>query len=133
MYYGQRPAMADINVTNLVDVVLVLLIIFMIAAPMLQSGIDIALPKAKTETRDVSDGVTITVTKERGVFINDRFVRPDRLEAQLGVLKRSGQAKTVLLRADKDIPYGFVVSLMAKIRSVGIENINLITVPEERL
>lgn len=130
--YHPRTPLADINVTNLVDVVLVLLIIFMITAPMLQSGIDINLPKAKTEAKEVSESATVTITKERGIFINDKFVRPDRFETQLGVLKRSGQVRSILLRADKDVPYGFVVETMAKIRAAGIENLNLITVPEER-
>lgn len=129
-----RPSyhlMADINVTNLVDVVLVLLIIFMITAPMLQSGIELNLPKAAAETKDASQGTVVSITEKKAIFINDQFVSPEKLEGRLAGLKRAGKTKTVFLRADKDVPYGFVVNIMGKIRGLGIDAIDLVTEPEK--
>ncbi len=123
--------MADINVTNLVDVVLVLLIIFMIAAPMMQSGIELNLPKAASATKDAASGTVVSVNEKKAIFNNDQFVSPDKFEGRLAGLKRAGKTKTVFLRADRDVPYGVVVNLMGKIRALGIESIDLVTEPEK--
>jgi len=125
------PLLADINVTNLVDVVLVLLIIFMIAAPMLQSGIELNLPKAVSETKDASQGTVISINDRKAIFVNDQFVPLQKFEGRLAGLKRAGKTKTVFLRADKDVPYGFVVNIMGKIRGLGIDAIDLATEPEK--
>lgn len=123
--------LADINVTNLVDVVLVLLIIFMIAAPMLQSGIELNLPRAASAVKDAATGTVISVTEKRAIFINDQFVSPEKFEGRLAGLKRAGKTQSVFLRADRDVPYGFVVNLMGKIRALGIESVDLVTEPEK--
>jgi biopolymer transport protein TolR len=123
--------LADINVTNLVDVVLVLLIIFMIAAPMLQSGIELNLPKAVSEAKDASQGTVISITGKKAIFINDQFVSLQKFEGRLAGLKRAGKTKTVFLRADKDVPYGVVVNIMGRIRGLGIDAIDLATEPEK--
>ena len=123
--------MADINVTNLVDVVLVLLIIFMITAPMLQSGIELNLPKAVSETKDASQGTVVSINEKKAIFINDQFISLQKFEGRLAGLKRAGKTKTVFLRADRDVPYGFVVNIMGKIRGLGIEAIDLVTEPEK--
>ena len=123
--------MADINVTNLVDVVLVLLIIFMIAAPMMQSGIELNLPRAAAATKDAATGTVVSITEKQAVFINDQFVSLQKFEGHLAGLKRAGKTKTVFLRADRDVPYGFVVNIMGRIRALGIDQVDLVTEPEK--
>ena len=117
----------DINVTNLVDVVLVLLIIFMIAAPMLQSGIDINLPRAKATQEELGEGVVVTITKEQKIFIDERVTNLDRFDGILRDATSKKGAKSVYLRADKGIPYGLVVEVISKIKGSGIEDLGLVT------
>jgi biopolymer transport protein TolR len=119
----------DINVTNLVDVVLVLLIIFMIAAPMLQSGIDINLPRAKATQEDLGEGVVVTITKEQKIYIDERITNLDRFEGILSDVTRKKGSRSVYLRADKEIPYGLIVDVIGKIKSLGIQDLGLVTEP----
>jgi biopolymer transport protein ExbD len=126
------PALYDINVTNLVDVVLVLLIIFMITAPMLQSGIDINLPKTVTNQKDLGEGIVVTITRERNIFVDDKITRLDKFEQRLGDLKARKGAQAVYLRADERVPYGFVVNVMGKIKGMGITNLGLVIEPVGR-
>jgi biopolymer transport protein TolR len=121
----------DINVVNLVDVVLVLLIIFMIAAPMLQSGIDINLPKTKATTEDLGEGVVVTITKEKKIYIDERVTNLDRFETFLSDATRKKDSRSVYLRADKDIPYGLVIDVVGRIKSLGIQSLGLVTEPEK--
>jgi biopolymer transport protein TolR len=125
-------AMAEINVTNLVDVVLVLLIIFMISAPLLQSGIEVNLPKTKTAAMDQeAEGVVLTIDRKGGIFINDVWTRLANLETNLDKeLKKSGH-RAVYLRADSMVPYGTVVDVISRMKSMGIEDLGLITNKEE--
>ncbi|MFH0930552.1 MAG: biopolymer transporter ExbD [Candidatus Zixiibacteriota bacterium] len=124
------PALYDINVTNLVDVVLVLLIIFMIAAPMLQSGIDINLPKTVADQKDLGEGIVVTITKEKRIFVDDKITPLNKFEQRLGSLKAKKGAKAVYLRADSSVPYGFVVEVMGKIKEMGITDLGLVIEPE---
>ncbi|MFH1336242.1 MAG: biopolymer transporter ExbD [Candidatus Zixiibacteriota bacterium] len=117
----------DINVTNLVDVVLVLLIIFMIAAPMMQSGIDINLPRTKATQEDLGEGVVVTITKEQKIYIDERVSNLDRFEGILSDVTRKKESKSVYLRADKDVPYGMIVEVISKIKSLGIQDLGLVT------
>ncbi len=117
----------DINVTNLVDVVLVLLIIFMIAAPMMQSGIDINLPRTKATQEDLGEGVVVTVTKEQKIYIDERVSNLDRFEGILSEVTRKKGSRSVYLRADKDVPYGMIIEVIGKIKSLGIQNLGLVT------
>lgn len=126
------PALYDINVTNLVDVVLVLLIIFMITAPMLQSGIDINLPKTVASQKDLGEGIVVTITKDRNIFVDDKITKLSKFEQRLGDLKARKGAKAVYLRADERVPYGYVVEVMSKIKGVGITNLGLVIEPVER-
>lgn len=125
-HYG---ALADINVTNLVDVVLVLLIIFMITAPMLQSGIDINLPKTVSTEKDLGEGIVVTITKERGIFVDDKITPLNKFEQRLGTVRAAKGGKAVYLRADTSVPYGFVVDVMGKIKSLGITDLGLVIEP----
>ncbi|MGB8656671.1 MAG: biopolymer transporter ExbD [Candidatus Zixiibacteriota bacterium] len=119
----------DINVTNLVDVVLVLLIIFMIAAPMLQSGIDINLPRTKATQEDLGEGVVVTVTKEQKIYIDERITNLDRFEGILSDVTRKKGTKSVYLRADQGVPYGLVMDVVGKIKGLGIQDLGLVTEP----
>jgi len=122
----------DINVVNLVDVVLVLLIIFMIAAPMLQSGIDINLPRTKATQEDLGEGVVVTITKEKKIYVDERVTNLNRFESILSSATREKGSKSVYLRADEDIPYGLVIDVVGRIKSLGIQNLGLVTEPERK-
>ena len=124
----QYGTMSEINVTPLVDVMLVLLIIFMVTAPMLQQGVDVDLPKTKPSPIKVEkERLVITVTKTRNIYINKRaFDLPD-LKAKLAKIHRADPSKEVFLRADKDVPYGYVVRVMAAVRQAGIAKLGMVT------
>jgi len=123
--------MADINITNLVDVMLVLLIVFMISAPMMQAGVDIALPKASESPVDVSTGIIISIDKAMTVYIDNYKIPADQFESRLKTI-RGGEKKfrPIFIRADKSVPYGMVIELMGKIKKMGIDNVGLVTEPE---
>ncbi len=124
--------MSEINVTNLVDVVLVLLIIFMISAPLLQSGIEVDLPKTKTAALDdQAEGVILTIDKKGGVFINDIWSNFEDFEIKLDKELRKQGNKSVYLRADSLVPYGVVVGVMGRLKAMEIEEIGLITAKDE--
>ena len=124
--------MAEINVTNLVDVVLVLLIVFMISAPLLQSGIDIELPQTRfVDTTADAEGVVITVNKNGGVFIDDIFCRAENLETQLKDHIKGKNISAIYLRGDKNVNYGAVIDVVARLKQMGILNVGLVTKPYE--
>lgn len=125
-------ALAEINVTNLVDVVLVLLIIFMISAPLLQSGIEVDLPKTKAAALDdEAEGVVVTIDKKNGIFINDIWTRLDNFESSLDKELRRIGISSVYLRADSTVPYGTVVDVISRLKVMGIEELGLITSKED--
>jgi biopolymer transport protein ExbD len=105
-------ALYDINVTNLVDVVLVLLIIFMIAAPMLQSGIEIDLPKTEATQKDLGDGVVVSISKANKIFVDDKITNLNKFEQRLSRTLLRKKANSVYLRADESVPYGLVVKVV---------------------
>ncbi|WP_449258639.1 ExbD/TolR family protein [Chlorobium limicola] len=122
--------MSDINVTPFVDVMLVLLVIFMVAAPLMTHGIKIEAPRTSHDKMEMDDkGITISVDVDRRVFINQYELRPDEVAERLPVILDVKHTREVYLKADKSIPYGFIMSLMARIRSAGIENIGMVTEP----
>ena len=129
----QKPGhttLSEINVTPLVDVMLVLLIIFMITAPMLQQGIDVNLPAEVAGNIDpTQERLIITLGKNDRIYLNDRRIDVAELEQQLR--QAAGLSKEVFLRADKDIPYGLVVRLMAMAKKAGIERVGIVTNPVE--
>lgn len=125
----RRSSIADINVTPLVDVMLVLLIIFMITAPLLKQGIDVALPKAKGKSIEDTEKINIVITKEGKIFLNDRIIHINDLSNFLSSFKDVNAM--VLLRADKDVPYGLVAEVMGEIKASGIERIGMVTEPKE--
>ncbi len=130
---GNNRAMSDINVTPLVDVILVLLIIFMVTAPMMQQGIDVDLPQ--TTARPIEgqeERIVITINAKREIFINQQKVDALLLRRRLEQSTAARLNREVLLRADRSVPYGFVVQTMAEIKNAGIEKLGMVTDPEER-
>jgi biopolymer transport protein TolR len=118
----------DINIANLVDVTLVLLIIFMISAPLLQSGIEIDLPKTKAAAiSEEAEGVVVTVDDKGGIYINDVWTRLENLESALKDELRAKNANEVFLRGDSTVMYGTVIKVIARMKEMGIEGIGLVT------
>jgi biopolymer transport protein TolR len=124
--------LADINVTPFVDVMLVLLVIFMVTAPMMQEGIDVNLPQAQGKTLPSKEKrITISITKENEIYLNERKVEFSLLEDTLKKIYQNRSDREIFLRADQTVPYGFVVKTMGAIKSAGIEQLGMITVPLE--
>ena len=127
---NNKRFMSEINVTPLVDVMLVLLIIFMVAAPMMTQGIDINLPKTTTKNIKTSDEpLMLTVNKKKEIFLENHSVELDRLELKIKKIFENRREKEVLLRADKDVPYGFIIDVMARVKNAGISKLGMVTEP----
>ena len=129
---SENRAMSEINVTPLVDVILVLLIIFMVTAPMMQQGIDVDLPQTTSQPIEgQEERLIITINAKREVFINREKVDPLLLRRRLERTAAAKLNQEVLLRADSSVPYGFVVQTMAEIKNAGIEKLGMVTQPLE--
>ena len=130
-YAGKhRELMSDINVTPFVDVMLVLLIIFMVTAPMMIEGLNVDLPEATAKPLDSEkEHLVITIDKDKLVYINDFKVAVDYLGEKLNKMLQGRSDREVYLKADKNIPYGIVVQVMAEIKKAGIEQLGMITEP----
>jgi biopolymer transport protein TolR len=125
-----RGIMAEINVTPLVDVMLVLLVIFMVTAPMMQQGVQVNLPKADTKAMTpLEDTVVVTVEKSGKIFINKDQIPAADLRGKLAEMFVSREKKEVFLKADAGVPYGEVVKAMADIKGAGIERLGMVTEP----
>lgn len=124
--------MSEINVTPFVDVMLVLLIIFMVTAPMMVQGVDVDLPTATSEPLP-SDEESLIVAIDDGsrVFINDMEVSVAFLAEKLGAVLENLDKKNVYLKADKNVPYGVVVNVMSQIKKAGVDSLGMITLPDE--
>ncbi len=130
---GDRRMMADINVTPLVDVMLVLLIIFMVTAPMLTQGVDVNLPQANAKSmRADEERLVITVDANSRIFIGRQPVEFNMMARRLKAVVAQRTDRQVFFRADRAVPYGFVVKVIAEARNAGIEKLGMVTEPLER-
>ncbi|MEW6053165.1 MAG: protein TolR [Nitrospirota bacterium] len=124
----ERNVLSEINVTPFVDVMLVLLVIFMVTAPLLQQGIDVNLPKAKGKDLPPEERITLIVKKGGVIYMNDNPVSLQEMRRKLEALSKLNP--NVFLKADKDVQYGFVVEVMGEIKDAGIEKLGMITEPK---
>jgi biopolymer transport protein TolR len=127
---GQSSLMSDINVTPFVDVMLVLLIIFMVTAPMMMEGINVSLPEASSKPLVLEKKpLLISINSDNKVFINDFNVTVDHLGEKLTKILDGNTSREVFLKADRNISYGMVVRVMSEIKGAGIENLGMVTIP----
>lgn len=123
-----RSVLSEINVTPLVDVMLVLLVIFMVTAPLLQQGVDVNLPRAKGKDLPPEERITLIVKKGGFIYMNENPVSLAEMGDKLRAISKLNP--NVFLKADKDVPYGFVVEVMGEIKEAGIEKLGMITEPK---
>ncbi len=130
---SNKRLVADINVTPLVDVMLVLLIIFMVTAPMMTEGLEVNLPETTAKALRQDDKPIVITIKKNGAIGIDK-IRGDRklLRQELGKLASQDKGKTILIKADKQVEYGLVVQVMADIKKAGFDNLGMVTIPVEK-
>ena len=127
---NNNSLMSDINVTPFVDVMLVLLIIFMVTAPMMVQGIDVSLPEATAKPlASEKEPLIITINNNNQIFINDYEVTLGFLQDKLANVLEGRSDRELYFRADKDIAYGMVVQVMSEIKSAGVEKLGMVTIP----
>ena len=126
-----QTTLADINITPLVDVVLVLLLIFMLTAPVLQSGVDVAIPKTRTVSQLTEVRMVVTIDKDQNVFLQDKPVNVNQLPTLLRNATASAKPaqRIIYLRADERVPFGAFASVMDAVKQAGITNISIVTRP----
>jgi biopolymer transport protein TolR len=127
-----RSSLAEINVIPLVDVVLVLLLIFMLTAPMMYRGIDVNLPKSSSRPTAIEERLVLTITKDRLLYLNEKALPLATLEPRLRDLLRDRNDKTVFVKADKDLVYGYIIETMDRVRRAGVERVGMVTEPAPR-
>jgi len=123
---ADRRVLSEINVTPLVDVTLVLLIIFMVTTPMLQRGTDVQLPQAERSEPKEEERITLTLTREGRLYLNNQEIPRGGLQARLRVLTRDRE-RVVHFRGDAQVPYGLVIEVMDALKAAGIETVGMIT------
>jgi biopolymer transport protein TolR len=119
-------SLSEINVTPMVDVMLVLLIIFMVTAPMMQSGIQVNLPAAETTGNPSSGGLVLTVTKDHYIYMDNQVINLFLLESRIKNYFIGNQKKIVFIKADKDVNYGYVIDVMDVLKKAGVETVGMI-------
>lgn len=128
-----QTALAEINITPLVDVVLVLLLIFMLTAPVLQSGVEVAIPKTRAVNQLTEERMVVTIDKEQNVFLQDKPVNVNSLPSMLKSAGKGDPAKRIIyLRADERVPFGAFASVMDAVKQAGITNISIVTQPLQK-
>lgn len=122
--------MSDINVTPLVDVMLVLLIIFMVTAPMMMEGVEVNLPQTTAKSiKTREDPLILTINKKGEIFLENRLIKLEDLEAKVKTISKYRSGTEVLLRADREVPYGFVIKAIAGVKRAGIDKLGMVTEP----
>jgi biopolymer transport protein ExbD/biopolymer transport protein TolR len=127
-----QSSLADINITPLVDVVLVLLVIFMITAPVLQSGIEVAIPKTRTVREITEQRLVVTIDRDQQVFLGDKPVNVHDLGQKLRDASGSSTKQVIYLRADERVPFGAFASVMDAVKQAGVTNISIVTRPVDQ-
>jgi biopolymer transport protein ExbD len=128
---GEMQLNADVNVTSLVDVMLVLMIIFMITAPIMQGGVDVDLPRAEARPLSPKEGMVVTVNRDGRIFVDQTPVSYRDFRVTFRSLVATRKPTGVYLQADKNVPYGQVVRVLAIIRAAGVQNVGLVAAEEE--
>ena len=131
---GRRDRLAlnaEINVVSLIDVMMLLMIIFMITAPMMQGGVDISLPKAEARPLESKSGLTVTINRAGAVYVDDARLSFNEFSASFKALAQRRGTGGVYLRADDGVPYGTVVRVLAVMRAAGVGDIGLVAEPPE--
>jgi len=127
-----QTSLADINVTPLVDVVLVLLIIFMVTAPILQSGVEVSVPHTKTVKEITEERLVITIDRQQRVFLNNDPININQIGAKLHQKIRDPEGQAVFVRADENVPFGAFATVMDAVKQSGITNVSIVTQPLEK-
>ncbi len=127
-----QTALADINVTPFVDVVLVLLIIFMITAPVLQSGIEVAVPKTKTVKEITEEKLVISIDKQQRVYLGNDAINIKQIPGELKSRLKDPARMQIYLRADEGVPFGAFATVMDSVKQAGITNVSIVTQPLPR-
>jgi biopolymer transport protein TolR len=124
-----QTALADINITPLVDVVLVLLIIFMVTAPILQSGIEVNVPKTRTVKEITEERLVVSIDKQQRVFLGNDPININDIATQIRQKVRDAQHQSIFIRADEDVPFGAFATVMDAVKQSGITNVSIVTQP----
>jgi biopolymer transport protein TolR len=128
--HGELPLSADINVTSLVDIAFVLLIIFVITAPIMQGGVDVRLPRAQARPLDAREGLFVSVDRGGRIYVDQTGLTYEDFRATFPAFVRTKRPTGVYLRADGRVPYAAVVQVLAVIRSAGVADVGLVAEPE---
>lgn len=123
------PPLSDINVTPFVDVMLVLLVIFMVTAPMLSQGLPVNLPEAPAQSLVSQKPLVVSINRDRVIYLDDRPVTLDGLALALAPLTQGQKGQEVLLKSDREVPYGLVIQVMSTLKQAGVEKLGLVTAP----
>jgi biopolymer transport protein ExbD/biopolymer transport protein TolR len=126
-----QTALADINITPLVDVVLVLLIIFMVTAPVIQSGIDVSVPKTRTVKEITEERMVITINKDQRVFLGSDGININEIGPRLRQKIRDPRHQSIFVRADENVPFGVFATVMDAVKQAGFANVSIVTQPME--
>jgi biopolymer transport protein ExbD/biopolymer transport protein TolR len=124
-----QTSLSDINITPLVDVVLVLLIIFMVTAPVLQSGIEVNVPRTRTVKEITEERLVISINKQQRVFLGNDPININQIADQLKQKIRDPRHQAIFIRADEDVPFGAFATVMDAVKSSGIANVSIVTQP----
>lgn len=127
--YQSGSMMSEINVTSMVDIIMTLLIIFMISTPLFQGGVQVVLPKTRVAQSFTFTGLVVTISKDKGIFLNDEHVPEEQLSDKLAEYYASSKNKAVYVRADEDIAYRKVIMVVGLIREAGFESMGLVAEP----
>ena len=126
-----QTSLSEINVVPLVDVVLVLLIIFMLTAPIIQSGIEVSVPKTKTVTELTKELLVVSINRDQRLFVGSDPININDLAARLQARIKDPATAMIYLRADEEVPFGTIARVMDRVQLAGVKNINMVTQPEK--